>query len=99
MRGDFARPLVDDDAVRCLAHLEAPADERGGHGIVIGVEGRVTLDIDEPLMEQVGLGDPARQAAQGRVLGGEELSGGGLEVPLGAGVRKSDDQCPASGTG
>ena len=39
MRGDFARPLVDDDAVLGLAHLEAAADERGGHGVVIGVRG------------------------------------------------------------
>ena len=69
-----------------LAHLEAAADERGGHGVVIGVEGDVALDIDEPLMEQVGLGDPAGQAAQGRVLDGEELARGGLEVALGAGV-------------
>ncbi len=37
-------------------------------------------------MEQVGLGDPAGQPAQGRVLGGEELARGGLELALGAGV-------------
>src|SRR5881628_933384 len=86
MRGDLARALVEDDAVRRLAHLEAAADERGGHGVVIGVEGDVALDVDEPLMEQVGLGDPAGQPAQGRVLGGEELARGGPELALGAGV-------------
>ena len=32
MRGDLARPRVDDDAVLRLAHLEAPADELRGHG-------------------------------------------------------------------
>ena len=57
-----------------------------GHGVVIGVQRDVALDVDEPLMEQVGLGDPAGQAAQGRVLGGEELARGGLELALGAGV-------------
>ena len=75
MHGDLAGPRGDDDAVLALAHLEAPADVRRGHGVVIGVQGDVALDIDEPLVEQVGLGDPARQAAQGRVLGGEELAG------------------------
>ena len=35
MRGDLARPLVDDDAVLGLAHLEAAAEERGGHGVAI----------------------------------------------------------------
>jgi hypothetical protein len=51
---------------------------------VIGVQRDVALDVDEPLMEQVGLGDPAGQPAQGRVLGGKELARGGLELPLGA---------------
>ncbi len=51
MRGDLARALVDDDAVRRLAHLEAAADERGGHGVVIGVERDVALHVDEALME------------------------------------------------
>jgi hypothetical protein len=86
VRGDFARPRVDDDAVLRLAHLEPAADERAGHGVVIGVQRDVALDVDEPLMEQVRLRDPARQAAQGRVLGGEELARGGLEVPFGAGI-------------
>src|SRR2546427_1827510 len=86
MRSDFARSRVDDDTVLRLAHLEAAADERGGHGVVVGIEGDVALDIDEPLMKQVGLGDPAGQAAQGRMLGGEELARGGLELALGAGV-------------
>ena len=86
MHGDLARPLVDDDAVVALAHLEVPADERGGHGVVIGVQRDIPLDVDEPLMKQVGLGDPAGQAAQGGVLGGKELARGGLEVSLGAGV-------------
>jgi len=35
MRGDFAWPLVHDDPVLSLAHLEPAADERGGHGVVI----------------------------------------------------------------
>jgi hypothetical protein len=84
MRGDLARSRGDDDAVLRLAHLEAPADVLRGDGVGIGVEGDVALDVDEPLMEQVGFGDPPGQAAQGRVLGGEQLAGRGLEVPLGA---------------
>src|SRR5205823_812638 len=36
MHGDLARAVVDDYAVVALAHLEVPADERGGHGVVIG---------------------------------------------------------------
>jgi hypothetical protein len=86
MRGDLARPLGDDDAVLRLAHFEAAADERRRHRIVVGVKPDVALDVDEPLMEQVGLGDPAGQPPQGRVLGGEELARGSSEVPLGAGV-------------
>src|SRR5439155_11414363 len=86
VRGDFARALVDDDAVRRLAHLEVAADQRAGYGVVVGVEDDVALDVDEPLMEQVRLGDPARQAAQGRMLDGEELARAGLELALGARV-------------
>ena len=63
MRGDLAGPRGDDDAIVMLAHVEAPADERAGHGVVIGMQRDVALDVDEPLMEQVGLGDPAGQAA------------------------------------
>jgi hypothetical protein len=84
MRGDLARAVADDDAVRGLAHLEPAANERRRHGVAIRVEGDVALDIDEPLMDQIGLGDPAGQPAQGRVLGGKELARGGLELPLGA---------------
>ena len=43
-------------------------------------------------MEQVRLGDPAGQAAQGRVLGGEELARGGLELVRASAYRDQSDR-------
>ena len=94
MRRDLARPVGNDDAVLGLAHLEAAADERGGHGVVVGVEGDVALDIDQALVDQIRLGDPAGQPPQGRVLDGEQLARRGLELPLGAGI---DAVAPGAG--
>ncbi len=62
--GEALPATGDDDLAPALPDLDAFADPVCGHGVAIGIDGDVGVDVDDALVEQVGLGDPDGKRSQ-----------------------------------
>ena len=71
---------VDLDFFRRLLDLDAPSDPFVRHGVAIGVDGHIPMDVDDALVELIGLRDPFGQRLEMWPLRGIELDGAGLEM-------------------
>ena len=74
MGRDQARPLVDVHPILGFAHLERTANQEIGHRVAVAVDVDVPLDIDEPVMQRVDLGQEERQGTEVGPFGREELA-------------------------